>query len=77
MGEVYLEMLRKTNKRLVPVYEKRLNNVCTFFGAEPERQLPTTLNLEGQSYFALGYRQMCTQIIGEINKAAAESREGQ
>ncbi len=77
MGEVYLEMLRKTNKRLVPVYEKRLNNVCTFFGAEPERQLPTTLNLEGQSYFALGYRQMCTQIIGEINKATAESREGQ
>lgn len=77
MGEVYLEMLRKTNKRLVPVYEKRLNNVCTFFGADPERQLPKTLNLEGQSYFALGYRQMCTQIIGEINKATAEKREEQ
>lgn len=75
MGEVYLDILRR-EKRLYKIYEDKLNAVCSFFGSAPDRQLPTTLNLEGQSYFALGYHQMCTQIIGEIKKRIAEKQEG-
>ena len=50
--------------------------VCAYFGSDLAHCLPTTLNLEGQSYFALGYHQMCTQITGEIRKRIAEKREG-
>ena len=76
MGEVYLDMLRKEKRGLARIYEDKLNAVCAFFGSAPDRQLPTTLNLEGQSYFALGYHQMCTQITGEIKKKTAEKQEG-
>lgn len=76
MGEVYLDMLRKEKRGLDRIYEDKLNSVCAFFGSTPDRQLPTTLNLEGQSYFALGYHQMCTQITGEIKKRIAEKQEG-
>jgi len=74
MGEVYLDKLRKEKPGMDRIYEEKLNTVCAFFGSEPARQLPTTLNLEGQSYFALGYHQMCTQIIGEIRKRADEKK---
>ena len=76
MGAVYLDMLRKEKRGLDRIYEDKLNAVCAFFGSAPDRQLPTTLNLEGQSYFALGYHQMCTQITGEIKKRIAEKQEG-
>ena len=76
MGMVYLETLRKDKKYgTLKDYEKRLGTVCAFFGSDSAHQLPATLNLEGQSYFALGYRQMCTQIIAEINAKEAERRE--
>ncbi|HBK03810.1 MAG TPA: hypothetical protein DDY87_05435 [Clostridiales bacterium] len=66
MGMVYLEMLRKDRKfGEVSNFEMRLGEVCAFFGSDPAHQLPATLNLEGQSYFALGYRQMCTRMIAE------------
>ena len=72
MGEVYLGMLRKKrNYGLADRYEKRLNEVYSFFGKEGFCQLPAVLNLEEQSYFALGYRQMCTQI--NADKAAAKA----
>ena len=58
------------------IYEDKLNAVCAFFGSDLAHRLPTTLNLEGQSYFALGYHQMCTQITGEIRKRIAEKQEG-
>lgn len=76
MGEVYLDMLRKEKRGLDRIYEDKLNAVCAFFGSAPDRRLPATLNLEGQSYFALGYHQMCTQITGEIKKRIAEKQEG-
>ena len=76
MGEVYIDILRKEKRGLDRIYEEKLNSVCAFFGNTPTRQLPTTLNLEGQSYFALGYHQMCTQITGEIKKRIAEKQEG-
>lgn len=58
------------------IYEDKLNAVCAYFGSDLAHCLPTTLNLEGQSYFALGYHQMCTQITGEIRKRIAEKQEG-
>ena len=76
MGEVYLGILRKEKHGLDRIYEDKLNAVCAFFGSDPTCQLPATLNLEGQSYFALGYHQMCTQITGEIKKRSAEKQEG-
>lgn len=76
MGEVYLDILRKDKRGLNRIYEDKLNAVCAFFGRDADHQLPTTLNLEGQSYFALGYHQMCTQITGEIRQRQAEKQEG-
>ena len=76
MGQVYLDILRKEKRGLDRIYEDKLNAVCAFFGSDLAHRLPTTLNLEGQSYFALGYHQMCTQITGEIRKRIAEKQEG-
>ena len=76
MGQVYLDILRKEKRGLDRIYEDKLNAVCAFFGSDLAHCLPTTLNLEGQSYFALGYHQMCTQITGEIRKRIAEKQEG-
>ena len=78
MGAIYLDILRKKWKynRIYEDYEEKLNAVCAFFGRDADHQLPTTLNLEGQSYFALGYHQMCTQITGKINQREAEKQEG-
>lgn len=77
MGEVYLDMLRNKKRGLCEIYEDKLNEVCAFFGTEPGRQLPKTLDLEDQSCFALGYRQMCTQIKGEIKQRSAEKEKRQ
>lgn len=72
MGEVYLDQLRKDGKRgFAKKYEERLNDIYSFFGKDGFRQLPAALNLEDQSYFALGYRQMCTQM--NADKAAAKA----
>ena len=76
MGQVYLDILRKEKRGLDRIYEDKLNAVCAFFGSDLAHCLPTTLNLEGQSYFALGYHQMCTQITGEIRKRIADKQEG-
>lgn len=65
MGSIYLGKLEKGNKKeksMVPFFENLLNQEYAFFGPEGESRLPQTLNLEEQSYFALGYRQMCAQI---------------
>lgn len=76
MGEVYLSQLQKDKKYgLAAIYEQRLNEVYSFFGNDGSRQLPAALNLEDQSYFALGYRQMCTRIIAEKNAARAAKKE--
>lgn len=74
MAGIYLSKLEKGNKReksMVPFFENLLNQEYAFFGPEGERSLPQTLNLEEQSYFALGYRQMCAQIAHDkpYNKA--------
>ena len=72
MGAVYLDQLRKKSKHgLANIYEGRLNDIYSFFGKDGFRQLPSALNLEDQSYFALGYRQMCTQM--NADKAAAKA----
>ena len=71
MGEIYLSQLQKDRK----TYEQWLNEVYSFFGNDGSRQLPAALNLEDQSYFALGYRQMCTRIIAEKNAARAAKKE--
>ena len=72
MGAVYLDQLRKKSKYgLANIYEGRLNDIYSFFGKDGFHQLPSALNLEDQSYFALGYRQMCTQM--NADKAAAKA----
>lgn len=76
MGTVYLDKLHKEKRGIDRIYEEKLNEVCAFFGSAPDHQLPATLNLEGQSYFALGYRQMCTQIIADIKDRQEKNQEG-
>lgn len=76
MGEIYLSQLQKEGKYgVAKTYEQRLNEVYSFFESNGSRQLPAALNLEDQSYFALGYRQMCTKIIAEKNAARAAKKE--
>ena len=60
---------------LAHIYETRLNEAYTFFGQEKTNHLPSALNLEEQSYFALGYRQMSARMIADRKAAAAKKAE--
>ena len=73
MSQHHLEKIE--NEGLVRIYEERLNQVSTFFGKEKGHELPTTLDLEQQSYFAIGYRQMCAKINADRRAAAAAKKE--
>lgn len=79
MASFYLEKLEKsgkpgsTKKKWI---EARLNQEYAFFDSKEGRRLPHTLNLEEQSYFALGYRQMCAQITHDkLNSKANRTEE--
>ena len=65
------------NKWLVQRYEQYLNEAYAFFGTDGVRTLPRTLNLEGQSYFAIGYRQMSAQLNADRAEAAARKKADQ
>ncbi|MEE0211511.1 MAG: type I-C CRISPR-associated protein Cas8c/Csd1 [Negativibacillus sp.] len=72
MGEIYLGQLCKENKYgLAKIYENRLNDTYAFFGTDGEHRFPGVLNLEEQSYFVLGYRQMSAQM--NVDKLAAKA----
>ena len=73
MSQHHLEKIE--NEGLVRIYEERLNQVSTFFGKEKGHELPQTLDLEQQSYFAIGYRQMCAKINADRRAAAAAKKE--
>lgn len=77
MGQVYLSMLakQKDKRRLAKKYQDRLNETFAFFGKDGLHKLPAALTLEEQSFFALGYRQMCTQINADILAAEANKEE--
>lgn len=73
MASVYLD---KLTWGLRSIFENRLNQEYAFFNLEEGRNIPTTLNLEQQSYFALGYRQMCTKITHDkLNKKEKGTEE--
>lgn len=67
--------LSKLTPGLAHIYEDRLNKEYAFFDTESGRTLPKTLNLEQQSYFALGYRQMCAQIVRDKQAAKEKNKE--
>lgn len=67
--------LSKLTPGLAHIYEDRLNKEYAFFDTESGRTLPKTLNLEQQSYFALGYRQMCAQIVRDKQEAKEKNKE--
>lgn len=67
--------LSKLTPGLARIYENRLNKEYAFFDTESGRALPKTLNLEQQSYFALGYRQMCAQIVRDKQEAKEKNKE--
>ena len=73
MSQHHLEKIE--NEGLVRIYEERLNQVSTFFGKEKGHELPQTLDLEQQSYFAIGYHQMCAQINADRRARAAAKKE--
>ena len=76
MGEVYLGQLCKENKYgLAKIYENRLNDTYAFFGADGEHRFPAVLNLEEQSYFVLGYRQMAAQMNADKRDAKVAKQE--
>lgn len=68
MAKIYLEKL--DSPAAIQGYEEHLNEVSCFF--TPEHPLPSALNLEEQSYFALGYRQMSAKLTKEEKERKAE-----
>lgn len=72
LSKYHLDKIEKS--WLVRKYEERLNEVYAFFGDDADCKFPTTLNLEQQSYFALGYRQMSAQLVAERKEAAAAKK---
>lgn len=73
MASVYLDKLTWGMRK---IFEDRLNQEYAFFGLDEGRKIPQTLNLEQQSYFALGYRQMCTKITNDkLNRKEKEMEE--
>lgn len=58
------------NEWLRKQYEDTLNDVYCAIGKE----IPATLTLEEQAYFALGYRQMCTKLQKDKNERIAEKK---
>lgn len=60
-----------TNKWLASEYRKKLCEVSVALGTH----VPATLNLEQQSYFALGYYQMGAMLNREKNERYAAAKE--
>lgn len=56
---------------LARFFESSLNEVYSCLGED----LPKVLDLEEQTYFAIGYRQMCAGIIAEKEKLKTERKE--
>lgn len=56
---------------LARFFESSLNEVYSCLGED----LPKVLDLEEQTYFAIGYRQMCAKIIAEKEKLKTERKE--
>lgn len=73
MAGIYLAKLKY--KHDVRLYENLLNQEYAFFGSEDRNALPRTLNLEDQSYFALGYRQMCAQMTKDRMNSKGKDME--
>jgi CRISPR-associated protein Csd1 len=57
--------------KVIRYYEKRLNEVYASIGHE----IPKTLDLEEQSYFALGYRQYALKLYSNRNKKSAQEQQ--
>lgn len=55
-------------------YEDALNEAYGFFGTGVGTQMPPALNLEEQSFFAIGYRQMSARLAKERNEAFANKK---
>ena len=51
---------------LIGLYEELLNEAYLYFDGSTQRRLPSVLNLEEQSYFALGYRQMSAKLNADV-----------
>ena len=71
MAKIYLEKL--DSPAAIQDYEEHLNEVSCFF--TPEHPLPSALNLEEQSYFALGYRQMSAKLTKEEKEREAKANQ--
>lgn len=61
------------NQRWLHWYQDMLSQISVAMGTV----IPVTLDLEGQSYFALGYRQMWAQIQAEQRSRNAEYKDKQ
>lgn len=62
----------KLNKKQREYYVSRLNEPYCFFTYDLLKNMPATLTLEEQSYFAIGYRQMSARLVADRKKAAAD-----
>ena len=57
--------------------KERLQETAVILRTKSSNQLPTTLNLEEQSYFALGYYQMSAQMEADRREAIANKKTRQ
>ena len=72
MSKYHLDKIN--NPGLVYIYENYLNEAYSFFGESGASKLPSALNLEDQSYFALGYRQMSAKLVADYKEASAAKK---
>lgn len=70
MSKYHIDKIENTG--LVIKYENYLNEAYSFFGEDASNRLPSALNLEDQSYFVLGYRQMTAKLIADGREAKAK-----
>ena len=69
--------LAKVDSWKANIYKERLQETAVILRTKCSNQLPTTLNLEEQSYFALGYYQMSAQMKADRREAIANKKTRQ
>lgn len=76
MAQYHLAKLRQDGRGgIARIYENLLNQASTFFGTETGHEMPRILTIEQQSYFAIGYRQMCAKMNFDRMAATAAKKE--
>ena len=76
LSNYHLNLVKNLKPWKEKKYEEWLNEGYCNIRGEVGKEIPTTLNLEEQAYFTLGYRQMAANINKHWNECKAEGTVG-